>query len=128
MTDPTICGRCGSPMSEDAPHGLCPACLLQVALVGQAEYSPKVADAATIPPTSAPATHYEPGRVDQTVDLGREATNVAKTVAPAEVAVTTQATAEPVAATAGRLRYFGDYELIRELRVVAWEWCTRPGR
>ena len=115
MTDPTICGRCGSPLSEDAPQGLCPACLLQVALVGQAEYNPEVADAATIPPTSAPATNYEPGSGDQTVDLGRGATTVAETVAPADAAVTTQATAEPVAAAPGRLRYFGDYELIREL-------------
>jgi len=115
MTDPTICGRCGSTLSEDAPQGLCPACLLQVALVGQAEYNPEVADAATIPPTNSPATSYEPGSGDQTVDLGRGATTVAETVAPADAAVTTQATAEPVAATPGRLRYFGDYELIREL-------------
>jgi hypothetical protein len=102
-------------LGADAPQGLCPACLLQVALVRQAGYNPEVGDAATIPPTSAPATNHEPGSGNQTVDLGCKATNVAKTVAPADTAVRTQAAAELVAATPGRLRYFGDYELIREL-------------
>jgi eukaryotic-like serine/threonine-protein kinase len=36
-------------------------------------------------------------------------------VAPADAAVTKQTTVESVAATRGRLRYFGDYELTREL-------------
>jgi eukaryotic-like serine/threonine-protein kinase len=115
MTNPTICGRCGSALSDDAPQGLCPACLLQVALVGQMECDPKVADGATIPPSSAPATSYERGSGGRTVDLGREATTVAETVPPVHAAVTTQARTGPAAAESVRLRYFGDYELIREL-------------
>jgi len=115
MTNPTICHRCGSALSTDAPQGLCPACLLQVALVGQAEYDHDVADAASIPRGSAPATSYDPASGAETVDLWREAVTNAETVPPTDTAVTRQAMAEPVAAAPGRLRYFGDYELIREL-------------
>jgi hypothetical protein len=114
MTNLTICGRCGSPLNDDAPHGLCPACLLQVALVGQVECDSKLADAPTIPPSSAPARSYELGSGGQTVDLGREATTVPETVATVHAAVTTQAKTGPTAASV-RLSYFGDYELIQEL-------------
>jgi hypothetical protein len=115
MTNSTICNRCGSRLGADAPQGLCPACLLQVALVGQAESNPEVASAATIRPVGEPVTSYEPASGGQTVDLGREAITVAETILPADAAITRKAIAEPVAATAGRVHYFGDYELVREL-------------
>ena len=115
MTNPTICDRCGSPLSADAPQGLCPACLLQVALVGQAEFDLKVGDAATIPPESAPATSYDSGCGVQAADLGGNAMTTTQTVPPADAAVTRQGMAEPGTVALGRLRYFGDYELIREL-------------
>ena len=115
MTNPTICSRCGSSLGADAPQGLCPACLLQVGLVGPVEEDREVAAAATIPPTSAPATTREPHGGARSVDLAREAVTVVETVPLPDAAITTRATAEPVAATPGRLRYFGDYELIREL-------------
>src|ERR1700723_3815875 len=34
MTEPRTCPRCGRGLPEDAPRGLCPACLLVAALAG----------------------------------------------------------------------------------------------
>jgi hypothetical protein len=83
-------------------------------LVRQEQYNPELAEAAAIPPTSASTTNYETGSGAQTVDLGREASKVPETVPPADAKVTPLAKAESVS-THGWLRYFGDYELIREL-------------
>jgi serine/threonine-protein kinase len=115
MTNPTICSRCGSRLGADAPQGLCPACLLGIGLVGPAEHDREVADAPTIPATSAPTTSYEPVGGAGSVDLAREAVTVAETVPPPDAAITRQGMAGPVPEVPGRLRYFGDYELIREL-------------
>lgn len=115
MTNSTICGRCGSTISDDAPHGLCPACLLQVALVGQAEFTPTVAEAATIPPASAPVASYVPGSNARTGTLDPDGATVPAAASPLNAAVTQQAMSDPASAAHSRLRYFGDYELIREL-------------
>jgi hypothetical protein len=114
MTIPAICGRCGSTLTGDVPQGLCPACLLQVALVSQAELSPEVADVATIPPVSGPPSNNENAR-GQTVDFGRDAPALARTVPPGGAATARQSMAETCPEVSGRLRFFGDYELIREL-------------
>jgi tetratricopeptide (TPR) repeat protein len=37
MSDPQSCPRCGRELTDDAPRGLCPACLLGVALANSAE-------------------------------------------------------------------------------------------
>jgi predicted Ser/Thr protein kinase len=115
MANSTICNRCGNAVSTDAPHGLCPACLLQVALVGQADCDSGVAGVDAIPPASAAATSYDAAGGTQTVDLGSEATAVAETIPPSDHGITIRATAEPAAAAQVRLRYFGDYELVQEL-------------
>lgn len=35
MTPTPVCPHCGKPLASDAPHGLCPECLLKAALPGQ---------------------------------------------------------------------------------------------
>src|SRR5262249_50675850 len=103
------------PIERRCPTGALPGLFATGCLGRTSEFDPKVGEAATIPPTSAPATNHEPGRSAEPVDRGHEATRVAETVPPVHAAVTTQAMAEHVAAPSVRVRYFGDYELIREL-------------
>jgi serine/threonine-protein kinase len=114
MTTPTNCTRCGRAISNDAPQGLCPACLLQLAFANQAEHDRDIAEAATIRPESMPATSHEVGGA-RTSELDRDARTAAETGPPAGAAAKRQALAEPTVAAPARLRYFGDYELIREL-------------
>ncbi len=68
MTETKSCPKCGSALPADAPAGICPKCLLQAGLAGQASVEPGQGAgtplsgaeraAATIPPPSRPTASY----------------------------------------------------------------------
>ena len=87
MAERERCPSCGNELPSNAPQGLCPACLLRQGLESEA----------TGPPSSTAARPPDP---DATKTL-----SLALSLVAAMIAV------EP----GTRLRYFGDYELIKEL-------------
>jgi predicted Ser/Thr protein kinase len=68
MTETTSCPKCGADLPADAPAGICPKCLLQAGLAGQASIEPhtgasaplaaEARAAATVQPPSRLATPY----------------------------------------------------------------------
>src|SRR5262245_5333031 len=105
MTEIRTCPRCGRELPEDAPRGLCPACLLGAALADPGEAARTPASDAEAPggagDTAADPRHAEarPGTADaETIDVDSRAT------------VTDESRAPPAT-----IRYFGDYELYAEL-------------
>ena len=73
-----ICKQCRQPLPENAPEGLCPACLAKVALGSE-----PAAPGTGVPPASCPAEDSLPPSADSS--------------------------------SPGRVRYFGDYELLEEI-------------
>src|SRR5262249_11312457 len=106
MTETPTCPRCGRVLPEDAPRGLCPACLLGAALVGPdetADHAPSSdAGAADDSGDSAPGPHSTDARP------GKPGGEIAGPD-PQE----TEAVGGP--ALPATIRYFGDYELLAEL-------------
>src|SRR3954462_5981130 len=90
MTEAHTCPRCGRALPDDAPHGLCPACLIAAALASSE---------ATQSHSPESGTGTDP---DETTDPsgGRDAPAAGPTGAAAAPAV---------------VRYFGDYEVQAEL-------------
>ncbi len=109
MADPRRCPDCGASLPNDAPEGLCPACLMLAGLASEQ----KATGIATIKPDSS-------GRPDDT-ELGGEASaftgETQTTAAWSSVGDTNGATLAPQSAGAilGTVRYFGDYELLEEI-------------
>jgi tRNA A-37 threonylcarbamoyl transferase component Bud32 len=68
MSDTRTCPKCGAELAPDAPAGICPKCLMQAGLAGQATGSPQTGasnplspnerSAATVPPQPRFATPY----------------------------------------------------------------------
>jgi serine/threonine protein kinase len=87
MADRERCPSCGAEMPANAPQGLCPACLLQQGLDSEA----------TDPPSSTPPIAPDPAAT--------------KTFKPGGNPEGSEFAVEP----GSRLRYFGDYELIKKL-------------
>ncbi|HET6325183.1 MAG TPA: protein kinase [Planctomycetaceae bacterium] len=68
MTETRTCPKCGAQLSSEAPAGICPKCLMQAGLGGQATadhskatsppFAPQDRSAATVPPPSRPASPY----------------------------------------------------------------------
>src|SRR4051812_25969467 len=105
MSDARSCPDCGRPLTEDAPEGLCPACLLKLALgdsaiVEGASPSPPGAPTEPPPPPGGGATPAETetrpwaaGSESPVTGAAGTGTDVAESPPP------------------GVVRYFGDYEL-----------------
>src|SRR4051812_2875905 len=93
MVSLITCPRCHSELTGDAPQGLCPACLLNAAMVegsGSATSEPGTK-------RNTPTMDHSPGD-------------------PSTEAATGNPTSGPrPASPLGSVRYFGDYELIREI-------------
>src|SRR4051794_34645177 len=106
MTEPRTCPRCGRETPDDAPRGLCPACLLGAALVGPGDASDQNpgldADEPSMVGHTAADTRYLEGRPGtiggETVELSSRESN-----------------AEAPPGPASTIRYFGDYEVQAEL-------------
>ena len=106
MAGDPICPKCGGVMPGDAPQGLCPSCLMALALGAEPlEPSsesrsdpdrPALSDVATQPPKVAnPHATHTIGQTSQSDNMSR----VASAVSP----------------SFGSIRYFGDYELLSEI-------------
>jgi hypothetical protein len=102
MTENPTCPRCGRELPEDAPRGLCPACLLVAALAGPGDDPGEIRG----PDSEADDTAADPQHVD-----GRPGASDGETVnldwcePGAKDSPTPRAT----------IRYFGDYELLAEV-------------
>jgi WD40 repeat protein len=63
---PPLCPKCGQALPADAPHGLCPVCLLQAGLVEVALSPPAAAETAALLPlaafTNTPPATLPPGQ------------------------------------------------------------------
>ena len=64
MNKPPICQKCGAPVPEDAPAGLCPNCLVRAGFESQGQAKPQVAPTAPSPASS----RFQPPSVE---DLAR---------------------------------------------------------
>jgi WD40 repeat protein len=89
MTETRTCPRCGRELPDDAPRGLCPACLLGAALAGP----PDVPD-----PASGSDAEGNPGTLAATVTSDSQETDAGAALA-----------------RRGTFHYFGDYEIQAEI-------------
>ena len=102
MTENPTCPHCSRELPNDAPRGLCPACLLVAALAGPGDDPGEIRG----PDSEADDTAADPQHVD-----GRPGASDGETVnldwcePGAEDSPTPRAT----------IRYFGDYELLEEI-------------
>ena len=87
MAERERCQSCGNELPANAPHGLCPACLLRQGLDS----------GTTDPPLTTPPSSRDP--------------DATKTFEPGAEPAAGDGTVEP----GTRVRYIGDYELIKEL-------------
>jgi hypothetical protein len=104
MPENRICPRCGRELPEDAPRGLCPACLLGAALADPGE----TADQTPTPDDEAP---IEAG--DTAADPRHAAGHPGTADEP--LGPDQHPEGEESPATGTTIRYFGDYELLAEL-------------
>ncbi len=87
MAERERCPSCGGELPANAPQGLCPACLLRQGLESEATDSPSSTPPS--PPDPDATKTFEPGETPDGVEIAVE--------------------------PGTKLRYLGDYELIREL-------------
>lgn len=103
MSEKLYCPDCGAPLAENAPAGLCPACLLMAGLSPDA-----VPDESRGGTDSAPSTDAAGGSARTTAEP--EATHAWLPTTRTRAALSRSAPT-PI----GTVRYFGDYELIEEI-------------
>jgi serine/threonine-protein kinase len=125
MAEDERCPSCGSELPVNAPQGLCPACLLRQGLDTQApdvstQGEPTASGATREPSRALPIPEAAPSPVDPyaTVPPGEDATldpSPSPHELPTAAGLGPAPSADPQAAEPVRVRYFGDYELIREL-------------
>ncbi len=125
--DPNRCPGCGALQPATAPEGLCPRCLMRPPMTGDTP-GPADADATTVPATTGPGHSLEPTPGDPDATEAHLSETVAQT-APVPSDATSDWTPDPnePTGTAGgsgaardlvpgaTVRYFGDYELQKEL-------------
>ena len=104
MTETRTCPRCGRELPDDAPRGLCPACLLGAALAGPGD-DPDQTLGRTAMPRAGPATP-RPTRARPRAAPGRSPR-------PSPPIRRIRTAASPAPGTT--IRYFGDYEVQAEL-------------
>src|SRR5262245_41943508 len=105
MTETRTCPRCGRELPEDAPRGLCPACLLGAALADPG---------ATAEPTPGSDTEV-PSKTGDMAAGPRQVQGPPATIGPTVTSDSQVPDAAASLAPRTIIRYFGDYELIREL-------------
>jgi WD40 repeat protein/tRNA A-37 threonylcarbamoyl transferase component Bud32 len=109
MADARTCPNCGAALPDDAPEGLCPACLMLAGLVSEQ----RATGISILKPDSS-------SRPDD-AERGGEAPTLARqpqaTAAWSSAGDANGATLAPESAGAilGKVRYFGDYELLEEI-------------
>ena len=104
MADRARCPTCGSALPADVLSGLCPACLLEQALEIDASSEPA--------PDAMPGESTEaPGDADAPDDPPRSPHDLST----AQVPPGPESASGPDAWGLVRIRYFGDYEIIREV-------------
>ncbi len=109
MADARTCPDCGAAQPDDAPEGLCPACLMLAGLASEQ----KATGILTIKPDSS-------SKADDTEHGGEESNFAGEpqtTAAWSSVGDTNGASGvhESAGAILGKVRYFGDYELLEEI-------------
>ena len=106
MTEAQACPRCGRELPEDAPRGLCPACLSVAALADPRDSS-----------DSTPGSDVDsPGGGSDTVAELRQAVSRPEAIGGDTVNLdASEPEPEPWAAGETTIRYFGDYEIHAEL-------------
>ena len=109
MADARTCPDCGAAQPDDAPEGLCPACLMLAGLASEQ----KATGISTIKPDSS-------SKADDTERGGEASTRGGEpqtTAAWSSVGDTNGASGvhESAGAILGKVRYFGDYELLEEI-------------
>src|SRR3954471_14531797 len=105
MTETRTCPRCGRGLPEDAPRGLCPACLLGAAMASPGD-APDVI-------TSSGAG--DPGGGGDTAAGPRQAEGQIGTLAGTVTSDAKDPDGEVFPAAGATVRYFGDYEIQAEL-------------
>jgi eukaryotic-like serine/threonine-protein kinase len=107
------CPRCGTNLTEDAPHGLCPSCLIQAGLAGETGHE-----------AFDPSARSEPSPTERALDsptvpkVGSEARQPAITAilsSPDDQATIGPNGAETDGTARGVIPYFGDYQLLGEI-------------
>jgi WD40 repeat protein/tRNA A-37 threonylcarbamoyl transferase component Bud32 len=109
MADARACPDCGVPLPDDAPEGLCPACLLLAGLVREQQATTV---ATNEPEPTGPTAGTELG--DDALRKAREPETTAAWSAVGDAEAPTIAL-ETTGAVFGKVRYFGDYELLEEI-------------
>jgi hypothetical protein len=105
MSVTLTCPDCGAALPRDTLAGLCPRCLLRAALAG---------DTATSPDEPIPPPEPEPTAPDERAPTPAEAPTVA-VPPPQEVPTVDLRPAGTPDPPLGTVRYFGDYELLKEI-------------
>src|SRR5262245_9571150 len=102
MTETQACPRCGRALPDDAPRGLCPACLLGAALAGPGETADQPPGSDIEAPSGTGDTAADPRQAEgRHGSIGGETVEVDSQGSKVEESPTPPAT----------LRYFGDYEI-----------------
>jgi eukaryotic-like serine/threonine-protein kinase len=113
MSNTKTCHRCGANLADDAPHGLCPSCLIQAGLAGE------TGQEARDPPESSGPSPTERGADTPTVPAaGSEACQPAITAtlsSPDDQATIGPNGAETGGTARAVIPYFGDYQLLGEI-------------
>ena len=106
MTEMNACPRCGRTVPDDAPRGLCPACLLRPVLAGPGDTSGQFPGSDIDIPSGPGDTEVDPHQTEgHPGTIGRETVDVAGR----------QPNAAVLSAAETTIRYFGDYEIQAEL-------------
>lgn len=90
MNEPQSCEECGAPLSPNAPLGLCPKCLLRHGLEGSLAETPTTPDAPSMAGAETKIAKRQ-SSIGDAPTLGTPHSHL------------------------GKVRYFGDYELIEEI-------------
>jgi WD40 repeat protein len=106
MAEYPVCPKCGGVMPGDAPQGLCPYCLMALAL----------GDETLEPSSDSPSDPDLPALNDEATQDPKVA-DAHETHTTARIAHSDSPTrlASAVSPTLGSIRYFGDYELLSEI-------------
>jgi WD40 repeat protein len=115
MSATKTCPRCGKPLAEDAPQGLCPACLLQAGLSEDHRREPAEFSGATLSAPTVPPTQAAPDRSAEAIGAALDQTAVGSSASVQDAPTIGLNGDGPAVAPLGTVRYFGDYELTSEV-------------
>ncbi|CAN5912878.1 hypothetical protein BH23PLA1_BH23PLA1_38080 [soil metagenome] len=110
MAEDEVCPKCGARLPSDAPQKLCPACLMGFALGDEPTGSP--------PPEGEAATRSDPASPQAETKAAGTGPDASAIMGSARAGEVSTVGLDPTAGQDGPLgmvRYFGDYELLREI-------------